>query len=65
MKNGRSVAENESIFDSIDESSTDDDSDDKSISTNDLEYIQDGNYVHPDIDAICSRLKIYDCIKQA
>ena len=37
MENELNVAEDESILDSIDESSTDSDSDDGYISTNDLE----------------------------
>ena len=36
-----------------------------SISTNALEYIWNGSYVYPDINAIDTRLKINDRIKQA
>ena len=47
------------------ESYTDDDSDEGSISKDALEDIQDGNYIHTDINAIYARLKIRDRIKQA
>ena len=43
---GNVAENNESISDSIDESSTDDDYDDISISTNYLEENRDGNYIH-------------------
>ena len=49
---------------SIDESSTDIDSDDKSISTNALDDIQYGSQIHPDINTRYSILKIRDSIKQ-
>ena len=52
------------MTDSIDESSTDDDSYDVSMSTNALEDIQDGKYVYPYINARYSRFKIHDCIRQ-
>ena len=35
------------------------------MSTGDLEYIWDGNYVHPYINAIDVRLRIRDNIRQA
>ena len=50
---------------STDESSTDDDYDDGSISKNSLADIWGGNYVHLDINTIYSRFKIFDCIRQA
>ena len=50
---------------SIYEWSTEDDSDDVSISINSIKDIWDGNYVHPDINACNSGLKILDCIIQA
>ena len=53
------VAEDESILDSIDESSTYDDSDEGSTSMNSLEDIPDENYVHPDINARDDRFKIW------
>ena len=49
---------------SIDESSKDDEYDDVSISTNDLEDIQYGIQIHSDINARDSILKIRDRIKQ-
>ena len=49
---------------SIDESYKDNDYDDRYISTNALEYIQDGSQTHPEIKAGYSRLKIRDLIKQ-
>ena len=48
----------------IDELSTDDESDDKYISTNSLKEIWRGNYVHPEINARYARLKIRDRIRQ-
>ena len=50
---------------SIDESYTYYDSYNISISTNNLEAIRDGSYIHTDIDTIDARLKICDRIKQA
>ena len=49
---------------SIDESSTDDDSDDEYLCTNDIEDIRDGKYVFPDFNTRYSRLKISDHIRQ-
>ena len=49
---------------SNDESSTDNNSDDRYISTNSLKKIRDGNYGHADINARYTRLKIRDRIKQ-
>ena len=65
MENEPNVAEYGSILASIDESYTDDDSDDLSISTNDLEDIWDGNYVHPGINERDARLKIRYHIRQS
>ena len=47
VENEPNVEEEKPIFDSIDESYTDDESDDGSISTNSLEDIQDGSQIHP------------------
>ena len=58
MVNGLNIAEDESISDSIYESSTENDSDDVSIITNFFDHIWDGNYVHPYINARDARLKI-------
>ena len=46
-ENERNIAEDESIWASIDKLSTEDDSDDGSINNNALEDIRDENYVHP------------------
>ena len=51
MENRRNVAEYESIFYSIDGSSTDNEYDGRYISTNDIEDIRDRNYIHPYINA--------------
>ena len=64
MENEHNVAEYDSILDSINESSTDDEYDDRYISTNTLGDIRDGNYVHPDINTRDTRFKIRDCIRQ-
>ena len=56
--------EGKSVLASIDESSTDNDSKDGSISTNNNEDIRDGNYVHPDINRRDARLHIRDHIIQ-
>ena len=63
-ENKRNVAEYESILTSIDESSTDDDSDDGYISTNTLEDIRNVNYLHPGINTRYARLKIHERIRQ-
>ena len=52
VKSKHNVSEDESILASIDDSYTYTDSNDGSISMNDLEDIQYGNYTHPDINAI-------------
>ena len=49
---------------SIDESSTDDDSNNVSVCTDAVENIQYGKHVHPDINARYSRLKTRDRIMQ-
>ena len=64
MGNEHNVSEDESIFDSINESSTYNDYDDGYIITNTLEDIQGGNYIHPDTNARDAILKIHDRIKQ-
>ena len=48
---------------SIDESSTDNDSDDRSISTNDLGGIHDGSQIHTELNTRDARLKIRHHIK--
>ena len=54
----------EPISASIDESSANDNSDDKSISTEDLEEIWYGSYIHPNNNARYTILKICDHIRQ-
>ena len=56
--------EYQSILDSIDDWSTENDSDDGSISTDDLEDIWGGSQIHPELNARDARLKIRDRIKQ-
>ena len=63
MENKHNLVEDESISDSIDDSSTYDESDDGYISTNNAKDIQDGNYVHTEINAIDARLIICDRIR--
>ena len=50
---------------SIVESSTDNDSDDRSIGNNDIKHILDGSQIHPYINTRDARFKISDCINQA
>ena len=50
---------------SIYESSADDNSDDGSISTNNIKDIRHGNHIHPDINPRYARLKICDRFNQA
>ena len=57
VENECNVVEYESILGSIDESSTDNDSDEKYISTNALEDICNRKYVHPYTTTRYSRLK--------
>ena len=49
---------------SIDESSTENDSDEGSISTNALKEILDGSQIHIELNARYARLKILDRIKK-
>ena len=49
--------EDESISDSIDDSSTEDDSDDGSISTKAIKYMWNGKHIHTDINTRYVRLK--------
>ena len=53
------------MLSSIYEQSTVDDSDDGSIITNDIEDIQNGKYIYPEISTREDRLKKRDRIKQA
>ena len=64
VENKLNVEEEESISDSIDDSSTYDDSDHSYISINALEDIQDGSQIHPDLNAKYAILKMLDCTKQ-
>ena len=63
VENERNVIEDESISASIDESYTYDESNDVSISTNAIEDILYGKYVHTDINARYAILKIRDRIR--
>ena len=65
MENESNLEEDEPILGSIDKSSTDDNSYEKSISTDDNEYIWDGSYIHSNINARDARLKIHDRIRQS
>ena len=58
------TVEDQSISASIDESSTDNESDKEYISMNSLEDIQDGSQIHPYINAIYAKFKIYEHIRQ-
>ena len=51
-------------MDSIDDSYSDDNSDDEYISMDGIKGIWYGNYAHPNINARYSRLKICDRIRQ-
>ena len=55
VENERNAEEDESISSSIYELSTDDESKNGSISTNNPEDIQDGNYIHLEIRARYAR----------
>ena len=57
MEGGHNVAKDKPISASIEELSTDYESDDVSISTKNLENIWYGNHVHPDMNTIYTRLK--------
>ena len=62
MWNEQDVAEYKSILDSVDDSPTDGDSYDVYISTNAIEDICNGKYVHLYTNAINSRLKVREHI---
>ena len=64
MENEHNVAEDEPISSLIDDSYIEYDSYDGYISTNSIEEIWDGNYVHPDINARDARLKISNRIRK-
>ena len=64
VENEHNIEEDKSTLSSIDELSTDDYSDDVSISKNTVEEIWDGSQIHPVTNARDTRLKIHDCIKQ-
>ena len=64
LENEHNFEEYESILDSIEKSSADDNSDDRYIITDSLEDIWYGSYVHKNINAIDARLKICGCIRQ-
>ena len=65
VENGHNAEEYESTPASIDQSYTDNESDDGYISTKDLEEIWDVIQIHPGINARDARFKIRDCIKRA
>ena len=62
VENESNAEEYESITASIDESSTEYDSDDGSISTIDLKDIRDRSQVHPELNARDARLRMIDRI---
>ena len=64
LENNRNAEENKSISAPIDESSTDNEYNGGSISTSTIEDIQNGNKIHPELNARDARLKISECIKQ-
>ena len=64
VENEHNEEEDQSFLSSTDELSTDDDSDDRSISTNALEDIWYGSQIHTYINSRYARLKICDRIKQ-
>ena len=64
LENECIAEKDESIFSSIEESSIDDDSDDVSISTINIEDMRGGIQIHPDINTTYARFKIRDRIKQ-
>ena len=63
VENERNAEEDESIFSSIYELSTDYNSDEGSISTNPLKDIWDGRKIHPEINTRYARFNIRDRIK--
>ena len=65
MENKHNVAEEyDSFSDSIYESCTDNDYDDRSINMNALEDIRDGKYIHQDINVGDYIMRICDRINQ-
>ena len=64
VENGCNAEEDESISDSIDELSTDDESEDRSMSTNALKDNRYVSQIHPDINARYARLKICERIRK-
>ena len=64
VENERNVAEDESTLSAIDESSTDDDSYGGYLSTNSLEEIWGGKYIHPCINARGDIFKIRERIRK-
>ena len=62
VEDERNAEVDESISSSIDELSTEDHSDDGSISTNAAEDIQDESQIHPDINTSDAIFKIRDRI---
>ena len=64
LEKWKKLDEDEPTSASIDKSSADDSADNKSISTDDLEDIWDGSYIHPNINARDVILKIFDHIRQ-
>ena len=64
VKNERNAEEGESIQTSIDELSTDDDYDDRSMITNGLEYNNNGSQIHSEIIARDAILKVCERIIQ-
>ena len=64
LKNEPNFEEDKSIPDSIDELFAYDNYDDESISTNNIDDIRDGSYVHTKNNARDARFKISDLIRQ-
>ena len=64
VENERNSEENESISPLIDESSTENDSDEVYISINMLEDIWDGSQIHQEINSRYDRLIIHERIKK-
>ena len=64
LENKRNFEEDEPILASINEASVDENSDEESISTDNLEDIWGANYAHLNINVRDARLKIRDHTKQ-
>ena len=64
VENEGNIEEYKSIFPSTDESSKDNDSDDRSVSTKNIEDIWDVYKIHLELNTIYYRFKIRDCNKQ-